>query len=311
MKKVILIGGSFFNPSYLNGRIYGDENKLDDHSFQDIIQNITQCEVKSLGINGTGNEWPINALLTNQNYIDKETTVIIHWAPVDRIDLHFDSTKHNKDIQFPEKEKLPPHVQNELSFYRTYGLDGNVVDSGFRFYSTGPAYPTVKRNYYETCYSEPYHLKKCYEAIVFAQNFLKDRCYRQIHMCPWDFELYREIHLLGGKGYFASKHRENKYVWLEFPEPHFNLIEEYPELKYWKDLIDWNLFTDNYLNYFCDEHLPYWGGFNGHNIHQVPLNNYKFISSQFFEDKIDRTDEYIEATITHCKKYDIEYPIMT
>lgn len=308
MKKILLIGGSFFNPSYLNTRVHGNENQLDDYSFQDIIANITGCKVKSYAINGAGNDWPINALITNQSEIDKDTAVVIQWSPVDRIDLHFDNTKLNKDIRFPNKEELPPHVRNELSFYRTYGLNGNVKEDGLRFYSTGPAYPTVKKEYFNTYYNEPYHLKKCYEAVVFAQNFLKDKCYKQIHMFPWDFEKYREIDLLGYRGHFATKHKENKYVWLDFPKPDFDLIEEYPELKLWRDAIDWGLFTDHYLNYFHDNNLPYWGGFNIHNIHQVPINNYKFISSQLFEDKLDRTDEYIKATIEHCKKYNVEYP---
>jgi hypothetical protein len=307
-KKILLIGSSTFNPNYFNSRIYGDEITLDNFSFQSILEKIARCEVKSLAINGAGNDWPVNAIFTNQDYIDLDTLVVILWAATDRYDMHFDNSKTNEQLSFPRKDLLPDHVKTEHVFFRTFGLDGTIKDSGIRFYATGPAYPGIKREYQRISYSNSLHLKKCYENIILVQKLLKGKCLKQIHMFPFDIEKYSEIDLLGPKGFFSKIQNNNTYVCADLPEPSFDLIKEYPELKLWKDQVDWSLFVKNYIDYFKENNLPYWAGLNNHNMHQVPLNNYKFITSQIIDSKVDLTDFYKDATIKHCTEFNIKYP---
>lgn len=308
MKKILLIGSSVFNPSYFSTRVYGNDSETDEFSFQSILEKITSCEVKSLAINGAGNDWPVNAVLTNKDYIDLDTLVVVYWASVDRYDMHFDNNVTNETISFPRRELLPEHAKNESSLFRTYSVNGEVKDNGLRFYATGPIYPGLKREYQRVSYSNAIHLKKCYENIILVQNLLKGKCFKQIHIFPFDIERYCEVELLSPIGHFAKTHNDRSYACLDFPTESFNLVSEYPELQLWKDSVDWTLFSKNYIEYFKDNDLPYWAGLNEHNIHQVPINNYKFITSQIVESKVDLTDFYIDATIQHCSKFNIKYP---
>lgn len=308
MKKILLIGSSVFNPCYFNSRISGNENEEDEFSFKNILKKLTNCEIKTLAINGAGNDWPINAVIMNKNFIDKDTMVIIYWAAVNRYDMFFDNNIQNSSISFPRKNLVPPHIKNESSFFKTYGLNGEDKETGLRFYSTGPTYPGIKREYQKIGYGHGIHLKRFYENVILVQNLLKNKCYQQYHILPFDIEKYCELQLLGPDGHFATNYKFKGYTWIDFPEPTFDLINEYPELNEWKNLINWNFFTENYVEYFKKRNLPYWAGFNEHNIHQVPINNYYFIKDELLKSDIDLEDFYLEATKLHCEKFKINYP---
>jgi hypothetical protein len=308
-KKILLVGGSIFNPSYFNSRIFNDDKTLDDFSFNDIVKQVSGVEVSHLAINGAGNDWAVNAILSNSSLIDKDTLVVVQWAAIDRHELHLDNDIPNERISFPKKELLPSHVRYEQSFFNTYNLKGQKDDTGLRFYSTGPAWPGIKKEYFRLFFNKAYHLKKFYENVILVQNFLEKNCYKQIHILPFNIHHYLEVDILSPNGYFSKINNTNKYVWAEWPEKSFDLINEYPELENWRNEINWSLFTENYIDFFYKNQLPYWSGINEHNIHQVPINNYKFICSEIIKDTIDRTDFYLNATLVHCKKFNVEYPI--
>lgn len=313
MKKALLIGSSIFNPSYYNTRLYGDEKTKDIGSFVNIIEQLYQIPVKSLGVNATGNEWVLNGILSHLDEIDQDTLVIVMWASVDRHDMHFDNTKSNDELGFPRKQLLPPHAKHELSLTRTYNLKGQPADRGLRFWSTGPAMNIgIKKAYKSYGYSEPLHLKQAYEGIALVQNLLKGKCYKQKHIMPWDITRWREKDLFEASGFFPSCIKDittPKYTWLQFPEPTFNLLEEYPELQPWKNMVDWSLFTKDYYKYFIDEGLPWYAGFNPHNNHQVPYNNYKFITSEIEPDPGNHLDYFVDLTIKHCREMKVFYPM--
>ena len=128
---------------------------------------------------------------------------------------------------------------------------------------------------------------------------------------PWDITRWRENDLFGANGVFSltATHTRPEYTWYKFPEPIFNLLEEYPELEAWKNIVDWSLFTRDYFKFFQDEMLPWYAGFNTHNVHQVPYNNYKFITSEIAPDPGDHLDHFIDLTIKHCKETEAIYPI--
>lgn len=309
MKKILLIGSSVFNPTYFNTRLLGNEELHDEFSFEKILTKIYNVEVTSLAINGAGNDWPLNAVVTNQHLVDKDTMVIIMWSSVDRYDMHFGNNISNETISFPRKEMLPDHAKNELSLFRTYGLNGTVKDSGLRFYATGSVYPGIKREYKKVSYNEAVHLKQIYQNIALVQKLLEGACYKQIHFFPWDIEKYSEYELIGYGGWFSTIGSDRSYQWVELPDPHFDLIAQHPELQSWKNLVNWNLFSENYCEFFIKNKLPWWGGMNEHNVHQVPINNYKFICSEFLPDPGNNEHYFIEATKKHCSDFNIQYNV--
>lgn len=301
INKILIIGGSIFNDQYFNQRVF-NKAEDDENCFRDVLSDVAGVPVTSYAINGAGNDWPVNALVSVMDEIDENTYVIMQWSAVDRFDMHVDNNATNKDLFLPRPELLPKHVRYETSLYRTYGLDGSVVENGLRFYASGPAYIGRKREYKKLFYSDALHLKHAYENIALCQFLIKSKGAMQKHLLPYDINHYSDDYVTKC---FAEKYNEKKYVLAPLPEKCFDILQDYPELVPWYNIVDWSLFTEHYINFFIDRGIAYWGGHNEHNLHQLPINNYKFIIDQLWKTDKDLTEKYLKATEEHCKKFDI------
>lgn len=310
LKKIIIIGSSFFNSCYFNMRILGDTSSPDEVNFANTLEKIYNVPVTSYAINGAGNQWPVNATISHLDEIDENTMVIVMWSGADRFDMHICDDTPQESMELPPQERLPPQIRHETCMTTTFGLDGIPSETGLRFYSTGADYIGKKKLYKANYYSFAIHLKQTYEHIALVQNLLSTRCLEQKHILAFDIEGYADTDIVGSRGDWVKQYPDGDYTCdIVFPEKKPAALDLYPELHKWRNLIDWNLFTKtNYIDFFHQNKLPFWAGNNSHNIHQVPWNNYRFITSEIKNDFGEYAEFYKSATDRHCEKYNIGYP---
>lgn len=311
MKKLLIFGGSIVTENYYNTRLNGS-SEPDTFNFSYICGKLGNYDsVKTVALNAAGNQWTSAAIISALDSMDSSTDVIVQWAPADRWDM-FISNRKNDILEFPgtsHHDLFPKHLSTDPVFNNTHDLEGNVVDSGYRAWITGSMYMGIKHTYATKYYDTPDSIKSSYESIALVQRLLKEKGVNQKHMLPWDIEQFRERPVMK---YLRSNHTADtkNYVVISFDHLRERISEKYPFLNKWKNLIDYNLCTENHVDFFANRNLPFWCGHMIYGLHQLPFNNYILAKSQFFpESKVDFITDVINETQEHCKQNNIYYDI--
>jgi len=304
MKKLLLVGSSLFVENHFNFKINNITDK-DEYPISDMCAKLGDfSSTKTVAINAAGNQWTAAAVINQLKEIDANTHVIVQWSGIDRWDMFLPSSKNNEDLGFNDINSLPEHLRNDPVFTNTHDLEGKPTDTGFRVWITGAMYLGKKFYYRKNYFSWPDAFKSSCESIALVQKLIEETGATQQHMIPWDYTRILERDII--KHFALNLTDQNNYVPVELPSLEFNVLEAYPILKVWHNMIDWSTVPETHLEFFHRNKLPSWCGRMDHAHHPLPLINYFYIKDQYFPNsKVDLLDEVMVATKRHCEKYNV------